>query len=440
MSSNKQNTGLGNGSQRFRIKPSNSPSNGVFGHQGNPVLTFEMPNSNLLLDPSSVRLVGKFRLKSGTWDSEIGDQLRFDQYLGVNSVFENLTWSSKMSRLVIEKINNYPKLINSIRPALSSSENFQSNLMCQDIATQNLDFQPLEFNSQLDSGIDSSTMIYTGLTMASGSRLPLMKLGGLMLSVDLAPNEAVLTRVTSSGNEQDQSPQYELFDLSLTGEYYVPTPEQASMLVDMKEGTLEMNSFTSLFSILQSSSHNSVFNLGLRELISCFFSFVPAGYINNYNYNQYQNMRITETNQSNQIVKMNFLKNGSQNPFMFDLDIIASSNENQLQKYYLMSLKKLKELTKTSIGSDINDPRISIGSSSFLQTSENQINVLNKENITYGIPYDLLGDLTGSDFSNQPLTIQIDSNLSDSTPNAVYLFTLSKTTIVYNEDSIRIIN
>jgi len=52
----------------------------------------------------------------------------------------------------------------------------------------------------------------------------------------------------------------------------------------------------------------------------------------------------------------------------------------------------------------------------------------------------LLGDLTGSDFSNQPLTIQIDSNLSDSTPNAVYLFTLSKTTIVYNEDSIRIIN
>jgi hypothetical protein len=105
-----------------------------------------------------------------------------------------------------------------------------------------------------------------------------------------------------------------------------------------------------------------------------------------------------------------------------------------------MSLKKLKELTKTSIGSDINDPRISIGSSSFLQTSENQINVLNKENITYGIPYDLLGDLTGSDFSNQPLTIQIDSNLSDSTPNAVYLFTLSKTTIVYNEDSIRIIN
>ena len=80
MSSSKQLSGLGNGTQRFRIKPSNAPSNGVFAHQGNPVLTFEMPNSNVLLDTSSLRLTGKLRLKAGTWSIEQGDELRFDQY------------------------------------------------------------------------------------------------------------------------------------------------------------------------------------------------------------------------------------------------------------------------------------------------------------------------------------------------------------------------
>ena len=70
MSSVIQSPNLGNGKQPFRIRPSNAPSDGVFAHQGNPVLTFEMPNSNVLLDPSTLRLVGKLRVKSGTFNPE----------------------------------------------------------------------------------------------------------------------------------------------------------------------------------------------------------------------------------------------------------------------------------------------------------------------------------------------------------------------------------
>ncbi len=62
MSSNVQMSGMGNGKQNFRIRPSNAPSDGVFAHQGQPVLTFELPNSNVLLDPSKLRLVGKYRV------------------------------------------------------------------------------------------------------------------------------------------------------------------------------------------------------------------------------------------------------------------------------------------------------------------------------------------------------------------------------------------
>jgi len=274
--------------------------------------------------------------------------------------------------------------------------------------------------------------------MASGNRLPLMKLGGLMLSIDLAPNEAVFTCDNTS-----LTPQYELYELSLTGEYLVPSAEERSAIAGMDSGELEMNTFTSLFSILQSSQHNSVFNLGLRELVSVYFSFVPANYINNYSNNQYQCLRISSdvtggAATSKQITKVNFLRNGAQMPFLYDLDVLDNSNEAQLQRYYLMSLKKLTDISRTAIDSNINDVRTAIGSTGFTQTSANQLDVLNKENYVLGIPYDLLGNYSGADFSNQPLTIVIDSDLSDASPNALYLFTLAKTMVSYSPSGISV--
>lgn len=447
MASVEQTPGLGNSSQVFRIIPSNSPSDGVFAHIGNPVVSWELPSSNLLLDPSTLRIAGKIRWKQGSVTAGT-DSVRLNQYLGVNGCFENVSWSSKNSRAVIEKILNYPKLLNSINPALQDTQNFQSESCNEYLATQNNTFMDKEMNASLFGdpappytpwGCSFSTPIFTGLTMASGNRLPLMALGGLLLSIDLASNQAAII-----SNDVTQSPQYELYDLSLTGSYYVPAPEEREALAQMTEGEIEMNTFSSLFAILQSTTHNSVFSLGMRQLISTYFSFVPASYINNYSQDQYQNMRITQSTASNQIVKLNFLRNGSQMPFLFDLDVVTAdpqgSNEGQLTQFYLMSLKKLTDLTKTAISTETQDIRTCIGSPGFLQSGANQMLKLNKENYTLGVPFDIMGDLSGADFNSQPLTIDIRSTLDNATPNAIYFFTLSKTMVVYSPMGVRVIN
>ena len=151
-------------------------------------------------------------------------------------------------------------------------------------------------------------------------------------------------------------------------------------------------------------------------------------------------MRITQNTSSNQIVKLNFLRNGTQMPFLFDLDVLDESNEAQLSRYYLMSLKKLNELTKTAIDANDNDIRFAIGSPEFLQTTANQLNQLNRENYVLGVPYDMLGNFAGADFSNQPLTLDIRSTLNDATPNAMYLFTLAKTMVAYSPSGIRVMS
>jgi hypothetical protein len=437
MSSNQQMSGTGNGRQNFRIRPSNAPANNIFSYEGNPVLSFQLPSSNVLLDPTSLRITGKLRFTPSQVAGLVADNINIDQFLGINSVFDSATWSSLMSRSVIEKINNYQKLLNSILPALKSSDQFQAGLQSESLATNDLSYQKTEIisNMLLEEGVSFSVPVYTGVSMASGNRLPLMKLGGLILSMDLSSNEAVFLV------QDDTLPKYQLVDVSLTGDYYIPEDEERQMLSSMNEGSIELNTFTSLFSVLQSSQHTSQFNLGLKEVIACYFSFVPTSFINNYKYNQFQSLRINDANgEEQQIVKLNFLRNGTQMPFLYDLDVVDNSNEAELMRYYLMSLKRLNELTKTTISSENLDPRWNIGSSSFPLTTENQGSSLNHMNYVLGVPYDIISGLSGANFSNQPLTINIDSNLSSSNPNAIYFFTLSKTLISYDPQGIRVMN
>ena len=432
----------GNGKQEFRIYPANQPANNQYVYAGNPVISFELPNSNVLLDPSTLRLTGRIRYLTGSVTDTAA--VRLDQYLGINSCFENVAWSSKHSRAVIERINHYPKLLQSILPATNSLSGFMSDMQCQNMTTQELAFQNKAFSARMNTtqGISFCTPVYTGLTMASGNRLPLMQLGGLILSIDIASNQAVFTR-----NNTD-SPEYILEDLSLVGSYYTPDVEEREALANNLEGELEMNVFSSLFSVVQSTVHSSTFSLGMKELVSCFFSFVPASYINNYANNQYQNMRLSDqggtaipTN-SNQCVKLNFLQSGIQKPFLFELDVLAGSNEGQLQQYYLMALKKLEELAKVGISASTNDPRTQPGTQlggGFPLSTNSQINALNKINYTLGIPYDLLSDATGVDFNGKPLTINVRSTLDDATANAMYLFTLNKVAVIYNPQGLGVV-
>jgi hypothetical protein len=433
--SNAQVFSNGNGLQNFKIRPSNSPSDNVFAYQGQPVMSFQLPASNVLLDPTSIRLTGKLRFKAGS--APVPATIRLDQYLGVNGCVDAVSWSSLVSRSVLEKINNYQKLLNSVLPAVKNSDSFQSELQSESLATADLDYQANEIisNMTLTEGVAFSTPIFTGITMSSGNRLPLLKLGGLILSLDLASNEAVFLV------QDDQTPQYELVDVALTGSYFVPSPEERSAIAGMSEGSLELNTFTSLFSVLQASRHTSQFNLGLKEVIACYFSFVPTSYINNYKANQFQSLRIlNKTGGVEQSVKMNFLRNGSQFPFLYDLDVIDDSNEAELQRYYLMALKRLNGMTKTTISALNNDPRFALGSSTLLATTQNQALADNKLNQVYGVPYDIVSGLAGASFANQPLTINVDSNLTDANPNAIYFFVLAKTMIVYNEDGMRVLS
>jgi hypothetical protein len=221
--------------QEFRIAPSNQPANGIFSHTANPTLSFDLPNSNVILNPKSLRLTGRMRIKAGTFGANT-DNTRINQYLGVNSCFETCTWSSKNSRAILERIVNYPVLINSILPAIKDSASFRNEFGVECLASQSNAFCKKWIMPKLSvadganpaDGLDFSTPIVSGVSMCSGEKIPLMTIGGLTLTMNLAPNSAVFNTTDAI------SPEYELFDLALVGSYLVPSLEDREALAEEK--------------------------------------------------------------------------------------------------------------------------------------------------------------------------------------------------------------
>jgi hypothetical protein len=430
----RQIAGTGNGRQNFKLFPSNASAKNEFRHAGSPVLQFAIPNGELMLDLSTIRVCGKVKYENV---SASGANVRMDQYAGISSLFSTITWSSLLSRSVIEQINHYPQMVNTIVPALNNSQDFMMSLQSQNLSTQELEFQKNEFNATActDDGVAFSTPIWTGMTMGDSTRIPLSKIGGLILSIVLSPDESFFINSTPA-----DSPTWCLFDMSLEGDFYAPTPEERELLFGMKEGSIQVNTMTSLFNVVQASDHVSNFQLGMREVVAAFYASKPASWTNNYTQNEFQHVRILNSAQlTKQQIKVNYLKSGSLNPANFDILIEEGSNEGQAQEFYLASLRRLADMNNISFSNDTNDPRFAIGGTSFPATTTNQMLALNKENYVNAMAYDVLGDGSGSNFVQAPLTITIKTPLADGEVNALYVFILAKTIIEYDEMGIRVI-
>lgn len=462
MTTVEQITGLGNGLQNLIVPPANNPSNNSYSFAGNNIIQFQLPNAPVLLDPASIRITGSLRFTNNQamTQGSAGEykKIFLDQYLGVNSIFRSVEFSSTGgNRQSIEKIQNYGQLLQCILPALNQTSNYQNDLQIGNLSTQNTkygsDFIVQNAGYFLSSGsggsgkangIRFSTPLYTGLTMASGQKLPLSNLNGLTVTLELQADNAVFFSTETSANPDKLARiKYELFDLKLECSTYSPSAEEKVALMNQKKGVLQCNTFTSLFSVLQASQTNAQFNLGIKELISVFFKFTPTSSVNNLALNEYQSTRvISASDDTQQFTKVRFMRSGVEFPLMFPIDIVDKSLECELQKYYLQALKNVhtKSNPKLSTNGFTNDVRFAIGASDYKYTLANQVKAFNKLNQVYGVGYDFFSSMTGADFDGKPLTLNLECDLADARTNAMYAFVLAKTMIVFDENGVSVMN
>ena len=85
------------------LAPSNKTTDQKYSFKkGVAQLQFQIPPGNYLLDPASVRIVGKVQYFNDTQGTQIGASADINQRIGVYSHFQQLIWRSLKHQTTIE--------------------------------------------------------------------------------------------------------------------------------------------------------------------------------------------------------------------------------------------------------------------------------------------------------------------------------------------------
>jgi len=449
----------------LEIRPNNVPADNKIEFQGIPVLSFSIGSQNALLKLDSVKVCGKlnvWRNRGGTpllhptenapapGEPPNAQECMASEKLGVYGLFSQLVWRNSKSKQVCEHIRHYSRFMSSYLPVLSSSQDALTHL--SETALIMPSAQAFQNSVIRNTGYSSfSVPIPSGMTMGSGvegvpeGHLPLFEsgFGGLDCELHLSPDQQFF--FATDGNAGSISDCfYQLEDVKIVCEVYVPAPDELSRLMSRTSDIFSFNSISSYTTTLQSTNSIVNFQLGLSRVLSAFVNFVPSSFINNYAQDGYITSGLGKEN--GDLVKIEdiaFLKNGERFPQEFTtdanvkLDAKANNVDPQIIKEFASAIIPETNHLRTQM-SPVNTSRyFRMGNGA----SADDYDKTPEGGAVYGVGvlYDML-DSDGVNFKNDAFTIQMNTTLDDANPNTAFLFVKAKNSLAYSPSGIEVVS
>ncbi len=421
------------------IQPSNVNSTQKVSYkQGNPIISFLIGAQPHLLDGSSVRISGdiNFYKDANKTKPTTADELAIDEKLALYSIIEKVTITSQRSRQVIETVNHYGRFLSTYLPYVNSKSDKFSHFNEMALTLPNYETQKRELVDfpATAHGSRFCVAIPTGF-LAAGNMIPLSSdsLGGVELSLNLAPDaQALYAQNGTTTGLTDCF--YELENLRLHCELVVP-PDPRNMLPST--GSLTYNAITSYFNVINSANAVVNFNLGTSRTLGVFMNMCPSKYLNNLAFNSYATTTpLNKDGDQAAIKQIIFTKGGMRMPIAFNLDTNVkdtpsiSTVDPQVVTFARDSIKAGMNL-RSEI-SPINTNRLYKGATPPLTADGGVMECL-------GVPFDTVGTGVGEDFSTTPFGIQMETDLTTDSPNALFLFVHSRQTLVFSPQGIQVV-
>ena len=435
----------------LELSPNNVPSSGKVSHaRGFPVLTFTVGRQNAVLDMSTIRISGKlniWRESTGTAHptDAAAENLMASPKLGVYGTIDQLVFRHAETKQVAESIRHYGRLMSSLLPVQSSSQDMTGHLGETALISNN--YQGFQDNVIRNTGASSFCIpLPSGMTLG-GNRLPLREFP-LDIELSLVPDSAFFYSQETTGDITGlQDSFYEFSDLKLTIEVYEPELDEMELLLP-GNGAMEFNSISSYFTTLESTQSIINFRLGLSKVLSAFVNFIPSNFVNNLAQDQYLTYMPATTASGGvngalaNLLDIAFLKNGERFPSAFVTDSVYSDTNKtsvvdpQVIKSFLHSIIMDKDHVRTNIA-PCNSNRNYVVTNSNTQGWK----IIPQSGAVYGVGqlYDML-DSEGVDFSNEQFSIHMRNQLDDGNPNSAYLFIKSKNTLAWSGGQIQIMS
>ncbi len=438
-------------SRYVQIRPDNIPSSGKISFKnGFPMLSFTISAQDGLLDPSTIRVTGKFAAYKDNLTTPTpirpADELTMNNRLGIYNVIESLTVRSQRSKLQCESIRHYSKFMNSYLAMTSSLQDQMGHLgeTCL-IMPNRAAFQESVVESPTTDVAQTNSFSFhlpSGF-LSSGNMVDLRQdaFGGIIIEMLLQPDSNVLFNLDGSPTGIGDA-HYELSDLFLTCEV---SDFGDDMSKPSTTGAYEFNTITSLYTSINSTNAQIQYMLGLRNVQSAFMTFVPVANINTLTQDGQATVQLSGDGSTDTalapITKVQFLKGGVKFPADFDYktnvvdDASTKLVDPQIIRNFIDAVLPDYTYERMSI-SPVNSNR----DYNMTTTVAGELAYMNipEGGSVYGlgVKYGIGG--AGEDFTTEQFGVSIESDLKSDRPMGVYLFIKARATLAFKDGSVQL--
>jgi len=283
--------------KRFlQLVPSNNSTTGFSPSGAQPIIRFTVADMQALALLKDARLNFKMTAtKAGGGAIALTDDINVDSVLSQCGVMDQVIVTSARFGNTLEQVLNLGRLESSYYRSKYSPKMMASNTFHQSRGIGLGRFNRFEGQFQsasdlndraaqatrkqlIDQGKAYSLPFHVGLFL-SDDTMDLSAIGGLQISVYLQKSEALFFGANAAGVT------YSLSDVSLTLPVIYKTAEQIAS--QPAESVISFLNWTSLYSVLDSTSSAIAYRLMLKGLISGIHNMLPTSQINNSTSNQF---------------------------------------------------------------------------------------------------------------------------------------------------------
>ena len=446
----------------LEITPNNVPADGRIQFEGIPVLSFSIGSQAALLKLDSIKVAGKLTiwrnrgaeraaLLHPTGNVNEAPECMASEKMGVYGLMSQLVWRNSKTKQVCEHIRHYSRFMSSYLPVLSSTQDSFSHLSETALIMPSAQaFRDSVIRNTSAAGSSFCCPLPSGMTMGGGvdgappGHLPLFEsgFGGLDCEIHLSPPQQFFFSTDGTTTGQISDCFYELSDVKILCEVYVPPPDELSSLMSRTADAFNFNSISSYSTTLESTNSIINFQLGLKRVLSAFANFVPSSFVNNLAQNGYVTSFPAKADGTLAAIEdVSVLKNGERFPYEFTVDANIKDDSKvktvdpQITKEFASAILSENHHSRTSI-SPVNTNRYFNMTNGAAGTD---YDVVPEGGPCYGVGvlYDQF-DSDGVDFSTDAFTLQLNTKLDDANPNTAYLFVKSKNTLAYSPMGIQV--
>lgn len=444
--------------EKFEVLPSNQPSNNAYSfRKGTPIITISVPAQAKYLRPSSVRINGTFRLNNSDGTLVNNNTLKtgalknatLSSRVGIHSAFQNVVLSSEATNQSLEAIRQYGRLVSSILSSTHTQQDFATEKSVVavvngfDSGTSNLCNNEVKF----------SIPLYCGL-LQGGNPIPLSQNGinGLRVQLELASDQQLLSGADAGGGGGNAGCFYEIKDVSLSGDLLVPDDAGVQQLSVAGSGAFMYNSWSSLYSVINSSDSTQTYNLANSQVLSIVHTFLPVNSSNNYASDSFATPELKNTNaggtvydQPCNLKRVSFSRGGVKLGFDYDFECQEQNEqsvpETQVMMNFLNAFQPIISATRMLDSKQL----LNYGGNDLIpyrpineaNNRSNGVDADPNRNFGIGLALDRVSDV-GVSFKGQSYATRIVSDLDGKSPNAVFTFLLSKNVLQYSPQGILI--